>query len=726
VILGEGTPRSLDIAESCREGIIQTPHQLQQVQKPQESQDPTFGVPNQPESLMSVHSLPKDAGGASHNGVPIDSADMLPDLDGGYLLPNHSNGRLGGLIDFALETNLDLSIADLNFLESYNAQIRFEEHIPSTSMNYTEDGRNDKEDRSVQRLRWRYVPVSQDHGYSEHDNLHLANQAVTYPLPQSLPGLSAKEGVDLALRDKILTIMLSQMSQPLSRAITSFPSPELLDRLIRYYLTMPASNDGVWIHLGTFNVKRARPELLIAMAAAGAVLTPDSALQKLGFAMQEVVRHHLPTVFEADNSLIRDLELHQTYLLYLEISLWSGNSRKIEISESFRQPLVNMLRRGGMFHTAAYPPISVDSADTGQVLEDKWRAWARQESVKKLVYHLWQHDMQSSMALQTGPLVSYAEIMIPLPASSALWLAKDAVQWKGLYLKWQAECSSVSRLPSIQDCLVNMDYLHRHRHLVEMSVSCAAVLHALWGMIWEYRQMNVLVCRSSSNGSSGSPATLTPSHYWHNGLLMISRYQQLEEMLNYFAIGYREESTLLRHSIQMHMHMSLEDIQLFAAALDKPVTPAQISHSVRTWFRSKDGRWAVWHAGQVVRELKTFPQQYLRDFTAIALYHSALTLWAYSMGMRTEMGRDTTQLSTIWLDGPETEDLPQFITLERSRPFLEGRSSEVGAVDMRDPSAVLALFLELMRQNHSGPNASEPPLIVNLVSLIERLREVST
>jgi hypothetical protein len=47
-------------------------------------------------------------------------------------------------------------------------------------------------------------------------------------------------------------------------------------------------------------------------------------------------------------------------------------------------------------------------------------------------------------------------------------------------------------------------------------------------------------------------------------------------------------------------------------------------------------------------------------------------------------------------------------------------------VDMRDPSAVLALFLELMRQNHSGPNASEPPLIVNLVSLIERLREVST
>lgn len=57
------------------------------------------------------------------------------------------------------------------------------------------------------------------------------------------------------------------------------------------------------------------------MAAAGAVLTPDSALRKLGFAMQEVVRHRLPAVIEADNTLIRDLELHQTFLLCLEISL---------------------------------------------------------------------------------------------------------------------------------------------------------------------------------------------------------------------------------------------------------------------------------------------------------------------------------------------------------------------------------------------------------------------
>ena len=83
------------------------------------------------------------------------------------------------------------------------------------------------------------------------------------------------------------------------------------------------------------------------MAAAGAVLTPDSAFRNLGFAMQEVVRRRLPGVCEADNTLIWDLELHQTFLPRLKISLWSANCRKMEIGEGFRYPLINMLRRWG-------------------------------------------------------------------------------------------------------------------------------------------------------------------------------------------------------------------------------------------------------------------------------------------------------------------------------------------------------------------------------------------
>lgn len=708
--------------------------------------DSTLALNDNSECSSAIEAQPASSNAATL-GIEVSSetGDVLPDPymtllqpDTETFLPDFYTTKPGGLIDFALETNLDLSIADLSFLESYNTDIPFENEaaytapspVPSIQDADGEASQSDgyvREDRYVERLRWRFVPVSQDHGFSEHGNLLLDGQTGEESTPQSLRSVrvesTSTERVDLSLRDKILSIVLSQMPQPLSHAIASFPSHELLDRLIVYFLTIPISSAGSWFHRPTFNVKQARPELLLAMAAAGAVLTPDSALRKLGFAMQEVVRHQLPTVFEADNTLIRDLELQQAYLLYLEISLWSGNSRKIEIAESFRQPLFTMLRRGGMFHAAAYPPITLDADDTGHITDEKWRAWAKQESTKRLVYHMWEYDMQTSMVLMTNPLISYAEVSIPIPAPSSLWLANDAEQWKRLYLSWQAQCRSLPPVMSISDCILKMDLLESHRLVTDMTISCAAVLHALWGMISEYRQMNMLISRNSRNNNSNSSGTgtLTQPGHWHSGLVMASRYQQLSEMLNYFGIGHRDDGALHWHCIQMHLHMSLEDIQLLAASLQNHTHSNNILSSIQAWSQSKDGRWAVWHAGQIFRELKTLSLQHLRDFTAIALYHSTLTLWAYSIGK----GKPETESATvIWLDGTETSNLQRFVTLERNQPILQGVLSDQ-TITLHDPDAILSLAIQLMRQNHSGRDSCEPPLVINLVHLLEKLREIN-
>ncbi|KUL88954.1 hypothetical protein ZTR_03446 [Talaromyces verruculosus] len=708
----------------------------------------TMAMNENVESSSALETQPASSNAATL-GIEMSSetGDVLPDPYLTLLQPNSENTlpdfystKPGGLIDFALETNLDLSIADLSFLESYNTDIPFVNEAAYTALSPVPSVRdadgeaslldgNVREDRYVERLRWRFVPVSQDHGYSEHGNLLLEGQAGPGDTPQSLrslpEGSTSMECVDLSLRDKILSIVLGQMPHPLSRAISSFPSPELLDRLILYFLTIPISSARAWFHRPTFNVKQARPEVLLAMAAAGAVLTPDSALRKLGFAMQEVVRHHLPTLYEADNTLISDLELQQAYLLYLEISLWSGNSRKIEIAESFRQPLITMLRRRGMFYTAGYPPINLHPDDTDRITEAKWYSWVRQESTKRLVYHLWEYDMQTSMVLMTKPLISYAEVSIPLPAPSYLWLANDAEQWKRLYLSWQAQCRSLPRVITISDCILNMDLLESHRLLTDMTISCAAVLHALWGMTSEYKQMNMLITRDSRNNNSnldGNGVVNQPGH-WHGGLVMASRYQQLSEMLNYFGISHRDDGAVHWHCIQMHLHMSLEDIQLLAAFLQNPSHPNGILSSIQAWSRSKEGRWAVWHAGQIFRELKILSPQHLRDFTAIALYHSTLTIWAYSIGR----GRTVTETGpVIWLDGTETSNLQRFVTLERHQPMLQGLLSEDGPIDLQDPKGTLTLAVQLMRQNHGGQNATEPPLVINLVHLLEKLGEITS
>jgi hypothetical protein len=637
----------------------------------------------------------------------------------------------GELVSFGLETNLDLSVLDLSFLESYNARAPFEFEAatvsttgPLTDVIEGQGAETDpvaREERSSQRIRWRFVPVAHDNGYAEHGNLLLGGQNGHDATPQSLlniqtgPDPDHGDCVSLASRDKILSMVLSQMPKPFLLNTASFPSPELLDRLIRYYLSVPFANPSQWIHMSKFSTRTCRPELLLAMAAAGAVLTPDPALRKLGYAMQEVLRHQLPAVYEGDNTLIKDLELQQAFLVSLEISLWSGNSRKMELCESERHALITIIRRRGLFDAGRYPRISVHPSDSGQRLDSKWRLWIRAESNKRLVYRLWKHDTQCSTVLLTGPLISYAELSLPLPSCSSLWNATTAEHWRDTVCLQDAEGQTGYHAKSLTKCVINMDLLESHRATIDMNLSCTAVLQALWGLAWEYRQMSLL---------TASANTSTPPRSWSAGLLMASRYQQLTEMLDYFKVAYGSETSLYWNSTLMHLHMSLEEVQLLATGLEQPDALAQIPPTISAWSASKDGRTAVWHAAQIVREVRGSRSQCLRDFAAVALYQATLTLWAYGMCVGSLSSISTAQES-IWVDGEETDHIQRFISVGRGRPMLHGWSPEGGFVDLWDPTAVLTMAIQVMHGNHSGPDACEPPLVECLIHALQKLLEVT-
>jgi hypothetical protein len=635
----------------------------------------------------------------------------------------------GELVTFGLETNLDLSVLDLSFLESYNARAPFEYEAATVSTveplgetiggEVVEPDPAAKEERSFQRIRWRFVPAAQDNGYAEHANLLLSGQNGHDATPQSLLNMEVRphhgDCVNLASRDKILSMVLSQMPKPFLLNAASFPSPELLDRLIRYYLTVPFASPRQWMHQGTFSAKTCRPELLLAMAAAGAVLTPDPALRKLGYAMQAVLRHELPAVYEGDNTLIKDLELQQAFLIDLEIGLWSGNSRKMELCESERHSLITIIRRRGLFDAARYPRITLHPSDSGQRLESKWRLWVRAESNKRLVYRLWQHDTQCSTVLLTGPLISYAELSLSLPSCSTLWNAPTAEQWRDIFCLQKSEAQPGSHPRSLTECVMNMDLLESQRAIIDMNLSCTAILQALWGMSWEYRQMSLL---------TGSANTCTPPRSWSAGLLMATRYQQLTEMLDYFKVAYGNETSLYWNSTLMHLHTSLEEVRLLATGLEQPETLGQIPQPIAAWAASKDGRTAVWHAAQIVREVRGFRPQSLRDFAAVALYQATLALWAYGMAVGSYTTLSAGQES-IWIDGDETDHIQRFISVGRSRPMLHGWSPEGGFVDLWDPTAVLIMAIQLMHENHSGPDAGEPPLVECLVHALQKLLEVT-
>jgi hypothetical protein len=68
---------------------------------------------------------------------------------------------------------------------------------------------------------------------------------------------------------------------------------ELLDALVQFCLHAPLAGTSLLFHLPTMSIRDAKPELVMALVAMGAIMTPDAALRKLGMALQEVLRQCL-------------------------------------------------------------------------------------------------------------------------------------------------------------------------------------------------------------------------------------------------------------------------------------------------------------------------------------------------------------------------------------------------------------------------------------------------
>lgn len=450
-------------------------------------------------------------------------------------------------------------------------------------------------------------------------------------------------------------------------------------------------------------------------------MTSDPALTKLGLAIQESVRIAVPRIWENDNSLIRDLELARAYLIQLEVGLWSGNSRKIEIAESFLQPLLTMMRRDAKLRRSSYPPITVSPEDEGDILKQKWRDWAQQESYKRLMYRILHHDRVASMSLLVPPIINYAELLLPMPDAREVWMAPTAEKWKEAYLSKLR--ISTERRPSLVDCLIDLENLHSHQPVIDEYESNLAFIAGAWGLVWEYSQFNSL--------------HKSQSRHW-NALVMKSRYDELVKLLQHFRIGldmksrHANDIILRLELVMMHLHMSLEDVQLFAG-IEGPEEARRVFPSLLDWVKSSAARQTVWHAGQVIRAAKAMPKGWIRGFPVIAVYHASLAFWVYGLlaenpSIVNGSVPDHTRQIPIWLDEIETNDVQRFIQFERGSPGIRGLSKAenvptVQGALLDNPSKVMETVLEIVRKNFE--NANTPLLVENVIQLMSGLQSAA-
>ncbi|KAF2446291.1 hypothetical protein P171DRAFT_462652 [Karstenula rhodostoma CBS 690.94] len=712
------TPSHRHSESAVEEAIMVAQQQVPRAWDDMQGMEPSFtdvvlGANQKPEPLpmFTQNTAMSFSDGSPGDAFIPDFLRYLPPAEtslSGYTTPRGlAEPNFNWDLDFG---GIDLSLFDQSLIHESTQQDTFH-HDALTAEQHSQHGSADSaaadRAKAFDRSLWRYTPRSETNPVTAGEsNLAFPEREHEGQSPARIPPRNiTSERLSYTTRDRLLALVIESSSQENSKRIAAgFPSLDLLDGMIQVFFTSPSINAGSCFHLATFSPANIHPSLLVCIVAAGASSAPGDLLRKLGQALHEVARVSVAKSLEEDNSNIRDIQYLQMELLLCEIGMWSGLSRKMEIAESFLQPPVTMLRRGGRFSRSIWKKIYPSPDDEGPSLQKKWKEWVHHESWLRLVYRYFEIDRQSSMALLKPPLVSYAEMDLPLPHSDALWQAPSASAWKTTYL---TTLGATAKRPTLFDCLEDLEYLNL------FPTASVAYLYVIWGMIWEYRQLRAL----------------TSKKQFADSLLLSSRQQELTKMCEDFRLTHVSSHVQELFTVEimlMHLNAPLEEVQIFAgiAGLDEA---RHAYTSIRNWTLTAAARQSVFHASQVIKISETTSQGILQNFYAMAVYHAALVLWAYGLLKRTadDANHEPNPDPQIFILGAtEERDVKRFVKLNRGEPAIRDNSTKT-VVHLRDAAQVLGTVSQLLLHNHGSGIESCPPLVDGLVQLMEVLRSAS-
>jgi hypothetical protein len=572
---------------------------------------------------------------------------------------------------------------------------------------------------------WLWTPGQEDR--------HTADQVyLTLPLhtatSANLPESPSSWQLSLEARDRLLALILRLCERDVQRHIVArFPNTELLSAMVENFLAYHGRQVLAWMHLPTLDLEEIREELLLSIVAWGAAHSRHPDIRKLGFAMQETARFAIAEMFEEDNRNIRDLRSMQTNGLHLQVGLWSGIRRKIEISESFMLPFITMLRRGGSFRDKMIGRVPEHSEDP-TANEARWRQWMSTESMKRLAFHALYEDTCISMALFNPPLVSPLEFLLELPCTRPLWDAASADEWRQILLTRQQ--NQDARLPTLRACIGDVGILINNQGSVDLQMSFMLLVCSVWSRVWQWRQMKAMSMISNHNANS----------------LPVSSYkQEIESVLKQLALseadilgGIGPHPKLMLEICQMHLHVSLEDIQIFAGKEGQEEARKMVA-SLRAWTKLSDSRQAIYHAGQVLRQAAQYPFGFLSGFAAISVYHASLVLWAYAVlaepenlqHTRYEGSPGNTMMEFVRLDGSQAPgEFQRFLMLGKGvaciSTYRVQQDQEDGSVTvLTDAMGVMESVTNLLA-NKNGAFSEMPPIVSNLVKLMQSLGKAAS
>jgi hypothetical protein len=424
-------------------------------------------------------------------------------------------------------------------------------------------------------------PISNSHAFSEHNQIRVDNEHIDtassphqpYATALDLPGELSSSS-----RDRMFRLVVATADAKVS--VPTFPSAECLDILIKVGIAKRLEGDA-WIHPYTFSSEKSRPELLIALVAAGCVCFGVPGVNRTGLVLLEIARVALNKLIEDDNSNTRDLQYLQASMLWLDICGFCGYKRKMENAESNLQPLVTALRRFGKFDKAVYETIAPAAEDSPDVVETKWQKWVHNESYKRLVHHVFEHDQMMASSKHRQPLISYAELSLPLPANRRLWLAPSSEEWHKIYLETNSMAQNGTQ--SVRSLLASQNPMFCLPDGIDHDLATTMHLYGVSAQVWEYNQQTALLGQTHDD----DPAL----RLWLQNRL-VSLYGRLKSMTK--RVQSSHATTCVNHEYQMmSLHVNVDKVMRFAGKCGEAEAHCAYQ-DLKQWSGEQSARTAVW------------------------------------------------------------------------------------------------------------------------------------
>ncbi|KAL2867464.1 Zn(II)2Cys6 transcription factor domain-containing protein [Aspergillus lucknowensis] len=369
--------------------------------------------------------------------------------------------------------------------------------------------------------------------------------------------------------------------------------------------------------------------LMLLMLAAGAMRAgAGERYHQMAHGLVEICRLSLRTLIEQNMKLASDPEILQCGLLLILVAVWSGDKWQMDIAVCLKPMLLEMhLKAGYLDHRDA----QVARLDTSGDADHCWGIWREQERANRITYSwlILDHEICLFQDVPSTAFLSITNLNLPIPSPDAAWSASSAEHCVQAMAQLSPD-GSQSIPPSLNE------YIRRFRETSDVTTIGYVSLTTLRLILCNLQNL-VIQLRAAIDGSIDRRQAHKPLQR-ASIVLQSVQIQEAQELLHrWYGLAMTQPASEMASST-----MSVNLVLYHLVALNTMVSFAEVESVARSDVGSQSGKPPHWkrayhlestreidvHCGQILRLMRSIPEQARPSWWPGAVYRVALIAWA--------------------------------------------------------------------------------------------------